>query len=471
MNPRKYGEDAAAGKRMPRPAEQACFCTRDSGYRGAWHAQPPRFPLGYKYSGGLGTYCSSHFPQAIHAPSVGKTFFCWGGMAAGETRRPRNWDFCPGQQVHMVGVYDHATGQVSRPTILFDKFCADTHDNPVMSIDGDGFVWIFSPSHGEWTTPSFIHRSVAPYSIDRFETVAEALFAYPQPWWVPGRGFAFLHARYQDGRMLHVQASRDGRAWSKPRPIMGIEQGHYHVSARHGGKVGLAANFHPRVGGLEARTNLYYLESADGGETWTTVDGTPLALPLCEIRNPALAHPFQDEGLRVYLMDLNFDATGRPAILFLTSRSHVLGPESGPRTWTVAHWTGNGWTMTPVTESDCNYDCGCLLIDGDTWRIIGPTEVGPQPWTPGGEMARWLSRDAGRTWSRETLLTAGSEVNHTYARRVVDGHPDFAAFWADGDTHAFSQSFLYFCGVEGERVFRLPPVMTEDFAQPEEFRT
>lgn len=463
-----FGENKKAGKIMPRPAEQKIFCAKDNGYRGAWHAQPPLFEHGYKYSGGLGTYCSSHSPFAIFAKEVGKTFFCWGGMAENQSFRPRNWDFCPGQQLHMVSYFDHKTGLVPRPTILFDKYCADTHDNPVISIDDKGYIWIFSPSHGQWTTPSFIHRSVEPYSIDKFETVSEALFAYPQPHWLNKHGFVFLHTRYQDGRMLHVQNSIDGREWSDARPIAGIEQGHYHVSASFENKIFIAFNFHPQVGGLDARTNLYCMQSFDGGKNWQNMQGEILNLPLCEIRNPALVCDYRSEGRLVYIMDINIDRQGNPAILYILGRSHVPGPDTGPREWVVSRWTGVEWKHSKIAESDCNYDCGSLFIDENEWFIIGPTEKGHQPWTPGGEMARWSSIDGGETWTKDFQITKNSEFNHTYARRVQNYHKDFVALWADGDTRNFSHSFLYFCGIDAKRVFRLPPLMTKDFAEPEE---
>lgn len=466
---KKFGENPKAGKVMPRPMEQSIFCTQDTGYRGAWHAQPPLFEYGYKYSGGLGTYCSSHAPFAIYAKEVGKTFFCWGGMAENQYARPRNWDFCPGQQLHMVSFYDHQTGLVPRPTILFDKYCADTHDNPVIALDRDGYIWIFSPSHGEWTSPSFIHKSVEPYSIEKFQTISETLFAYPQPHWLEEHGWVFLHTRYQNGRMLHVQNSSDGLDWSDaPRPLAGIEQGHYHVSASNRDTLALAFNFHPKIGGLDARTNLYLMLSRDGGRSWVNIHGEKLSTPLREIHNPALVREVQSEGRLVYLMDMALDDRGRPAILYLLSTSHIPGPASGMKEWVVTSWTGSEWTHAKVTESDCNYDCGSLFIEGAHWTIIGPTEKGPQPWNPGGEIARWVSHDSGKTWKKEAQLTRDSEVNHTYARKVLHYHKDFAAFWADGHTLHFSQSFLYFCGIDGNRVFRLPPVMTRDFAEPEE---
>ena len=171
---------------------------------------------------------------------------------------------------------------------------------------------------------------------------------------------------------------------------------------------------------------------------------------------------------RVYLQDMNFDAEGRPIILYLTSRGWRPGPENGPRTWTTARWSGQEWEIRPVTVSDSNYDVGCLHVEADgTWRIIGPTESGPQPYNPGGEVAIWTSNDQGRTWHMVRQITANSQYNHTYVRRPVNAHPEFYAMWADGDARRPSESRLYFADKTGEHVWRLPAKMTEELAKPE----
>jgi hypothetical protein len=109
-----------------------------------------------------------------------------------------------------------------------------------------------------------------------------------------------------------------------------------------------------------------------------------------------------------------------------------------------------------------------LYIEHDgTWRIIGPTEPGPQPIGSGGEVAVWVSRDAGQTWAKVREVTRGSRLNHNYVRRPVSAHPDFYAFWADGNPDQFSPSHLYFTDQSGEQLWRLPYDMSADFAAPE----
>jgi len=443
---------------------------KEDGYRGIWYScQEVGGEYKYVYSGGLGTYCAKHIPLAQYAPEADKTFFCYGGTrSAGSGQAAKD----ERRLLHMVSYYDHKTGTVPRPTLLIDKQTADAHDNPVISIDPGGFVWVFSSAHG-LSRPAYIFKSTAPYSVDDFELIRERNFSYPQPWYVPGQGFFFFHTLYlarPTHRRLFWATSPDGREWAEPQMLAHIEFGHYQVSRRHEHKVATAFNFHPeqddpKQAPSNHRTNLYYVETDDMGRTWTNPRGEAVDTPITEIENAALIRDYQSEGRLAYMKDLTFDAEGHPIILHVVSNGWEPGPKNGPRRWTTAHWNGAEWEFREVTASDNNYDTGCLHVEEDgTWRVIGPTETGPQPYNPGGEMAVWTSADQGATWTMLRQITSGSEFNHTYARRPVDAHPDFYALWADGHGLEPSDSRLYFCNQDGTQVRRLPFKMTADHA-------
>ena len=432
----------------------SCTLERDDGYRGIWYyCNGLAGPLKYKYSGGLGTYCAKHIPLAIHAPQVNRTFFCYGGRPAEANRL-----------LHMVGCFDHGSRQFSRPRILLDKQTSDGHDNVVILLDEAGYVYLFSSSHGV-QRPAYISRSTQPYSIDAFERIYDRNYSYPQPWWVPGRGCLWLHTLYEQGRrLLHWSASPDARRWDGPHRLAAIENGHYQISTCGGQTVATAFNAHPTPAGANYRTNLYYLQTTDFGATWTTITGRPAALPLTEFDNPALIQDFRADGLLVYLKDIHFDEAGRPVVLVVTTRSWQPGPENAPRTWTTVAWNGAAWEVRGRIESDSAYDTGCLHIGPDgTWTIIGPTDDGPQPFNPGGEMVMWKSTDRGASWTRARQITSTSDYNHTYARRPVNAHPDFMALWADGHGRRESDSRLYICDATGQAC-RLPTRMTDEWA-------
>jgi hypothetical protein len=93
-------------------------------------------------------------------------------------------------------------------------------------------------------------------------------------------------------------------------------------------------------------------------------------------------------------------------------------------------------------------------------------EPGPQRYGTGGEMALWVSKDAGRHWKKKRNITQNSPRNHSYARRPVNAHPGFYAFWADGNADKFSESKLYFTNKKGNKVWQLPYNMDKDFEKP-----
>jgi hypothetical protein len=434
---------------------------KDDGYRGIWYYnQPSDDEYRYKYSGGLGTFCANHLPMAYYSADARKTFFVYGG------RKGRS-----GKQnlLAMASYYDHAAGLVPKPTIVLDKNTADAHHNPTLSLDDKGHIWIFVSAHGG--KDGFIYKSRSPYSIDAFDLVEQREFTYPQPWYIPGFGFLFLFTKYTAGRELYSRTSRDGIPRSEDLKYAGFG-GHYQVSWKHGYKCGTAFMYHPTRGGLNARTNLYYMETSDCGKSWRNAGGEPIEVPVRAVENKALAHEYESEGWLVYINDLNFDEQGNPVILYVLSRGYESGPKNDPRIWMTARWAAAHWEMHPVTYSDHNYDMGSLYIEEDgTWRIIGPTEPGPQPYCTGGEIAMWTSRDLGVTWKRERCLTTGSARNHSYVRRPVNAHPDFYAFWADGDALQPSESRLYFTNRAGTAAWLLPDEMTRDFEEPRRLKS
>jgi len=441
---------------------------KTDGYRGIWYMnQPLKTVYRYKYSGGLGTYCAKHKPFAVYCKEVNKTFFCYGGTTKASEHR----------LLHMVSYYDHVKKVLPRPTILLDKQTNDAHDNPVISIDDKGHIWIFSTSHGT-SRPSYIHCSRKPYDIDVFDMVYPTKlqdgkkvpmknFSYLQTWHLPHKGFVCFFTKYGWGtdRALAFMTSPDGVEWSKWQRLATMAKGHYQVSGTTKEKAACAFNYHPEKGGLNYRTNLYYMETPDLGRRWRTVDGSPLTLPLTSKNTPALVRNYEKEGLKLYLKDIRFDEQGHPVILYITSKGFESGPKNDPRTWTVAHWNGGQWRFQQITTSDNNYDMGSLYIENGIWRIIGPTETGPQSYNPGGEIALWESKNRGNTWKMLKALTQNSTRNHTYARAPMNVHPDFYALWADGHGRKPSESNLYFCNRAGD-VYVLPRQMSEPYEKP-----
>ncbi|QDU89547.1 hypothetical protein Pla175_29390 [Pirellulimonas nuda] len=449
LTPSVIGAEVESGK-------QAVVRTMD-GYKGIWFDLGQRSEFGSKYSGGLGAYTAKHRPLAVYAPAVQKTFFVYGGTTEPSQRH----------LLAMASYYDHRSRTVPRPVVVHDKGGVnDPHDNPCMQIDETGRLWVFVSGRARGR-PGHLYRSRRPYDIESFEHLSEREFTYPQPWWIDGGGFVFLFTKYTGVRELYWSVSDSkGGNWSQDRKLAGMG-GHYQVSNEQSGRVITAFNMHPG-GDPDKRTNLYFLQTEDQGDTWRTAGGEHVEPPLTDPQCSALVRDYRSEKRLVYLKDIGFDASGNPVILYLTSSDHRPGPVGAPRMWSIAHWTGLEWTFRDITTSSHNYDMGSLYLEPDgTWRVIAPTEEGPQQHGTGGEIAVWTSRDKGQSWTKALSVTKDSRMNHGYVRRPRNAHPDFYGFWADGNPDSMSESRLYFTNRAGDQTWRLPYHMPEAAAAPE----
>lgn len=420
------------------------------GYKGVWFTLGQFSEYGDKYSGGLGTYTAHHSPLAIYAPEVKKTFFVYGGTT-GENDK---YLLC------MIGRYDHKRKTVSKPVVVFDKGGVDDpHDNPSMMIDDQGFIWVFVSGRNT-RRMGYKYKSVKPYDISEFRQITEEVMTYPQPMFIKGRGYFHFFTKYTGVRELYYETSADGKTWSEDIKLAGIKEptfgrsGHYQCSNFSGNKIFTFFNWHPD-GNVDKRTNLYFLQTHNFGESFETAEGEKLDLPLTEIASPALVMDYASHKKNVYLCDAVADNEGNPVCLYVTSDGHEPGPKNGIREWRVLFRRDQEWVDRRVTDSDHNYDMGSLLVDGKTWKVIAPTDPGPQVYGSGGEIVIWESRDEGMTWNRKKQITAHSQRNHNYVRRVVNGKAPFMYLWADGDPNEFSASYLYLADDKGN-VYPLP---------------
>jgi hypothetical protein len=427
---------------------------RLDGYRGIWYQISKGSNVAY--SGGLGTYPPHIRPLAVYAAEANKTFFVWGGAGSPQGQHLRI----------MISYYDHQTGMVPRPVVVRDAGrMGDAHANPSMTIDPQGHIWVFAARrHG---FPGHIYRSVKPYDISAFRQLGN-VDAYPQAWPVTGQGMLLLETAYSGGRGNHWRTTRDGQTWTEPQRL--FRGGNYASSFEHNGRIFVASDWHNR--GSDNRTNVYMVMTGNLGQTWTNITGEPITTPMRFPDNPALVRDYNADNRYVFLNDMKVDHQGHPMILYVSSRSGAYGPGPGgdPRHWTLARWDGRAWQFSLITRVDHNYDYGNIHVEADgTCVAVGPTERGPQPATTGGEIAMWVSKDQGRTWTRERQLTRNSSYNHTFVRIPLQPHPDFFAFWTDGHTGQRSESRLYFTTRDG-KVFRLPPAMTGEYARPEPYQ-
>jgi len=431
---------------------------RADGYQGLWAKSGPPLEYGYKYSGGMGTFSSQHKPLAIYSPEAQKTFFVFSGTSDPSLSHLRI----------MVSYFDHKTHKVPKPVIIYDKMGVnDPQDNASISLDSHGYIWIFISGRAR-TRPGLIYKSSEPYSIDSFREVFKGELVFPQPWFMNDSCFMLMHTRVTRGRELYWTTSDDGVTWHESRKLAGMG-GHHQLTNVYGNRLVSVFSYFPG-GSLDRRTNIYYVQTDDYGETWKNIDNKVLTTPLTDIHCEALVKEYESEKKLVYLKDINFDTQGNPVILAMITRDYLPGPTGDPREWIVISRKEDSWSFSKVCESHHNYDMGSIYIEGDTWLIIAPTGEGPQIGRTGGEIELWSSTDHGETWLKNLDVTSGSRWNNSYVRRPINAGNDFYAYWTDGDPDQISESHLYFTNRGCEKIWVLPYRMKKDYQRPERIK-
>ena len=287
-----------------------------------------------------------------------------------------------------------------------------------------------------------------------------------------GSTFFNFFTKYTGVRQLYIEKSKNGIKWSDNELLAAIPEqkneksGHYQISAQYQEKkIGTFFNRHPN-GIVDRRTDLYYIESSDLGETWNTADQQPISIPVTEKNSPSRVEDYASLKKNIYLKDMVFDSNGRPICLYIRSNGHKPGPVSQPYEWCITKWNGSKWTTHSITTSDHNYDMGSLLFFKEDLYLVAPTAIGPQKWGVGGELQVWKSDDLGYHWIKERDLTHKSVMNHSYVRKSENFKAPFIYFWANGDAHQFSKSELFFGNLNGE-IWKLPYSMEKEYELPQ----
>jgi hypothetical protein len=170
-----------------------------------------------------------------------------------------------------------------------------------------GHLWVFVSGRGR-KRPGHIYRSRLPYDITTLEHIAEREFTYPQPWTIGEQGFALLLTKYTGVRELYWRTSDPaGTTWNEDRKLAGMG-GHYQVSNERKAVKSSPPSTCTPGGNVDKRTNLYFLQTSDRGNTWRTADGQTIEPPLTEPACPALVRDYRAEQRLVYMKDIGFDA-------------------------------------------------------------------------------------------------------------------------------------------------------------------
>jgi hypothetical protein len=503
-----------------------------------------------KYSGNLATYTAKHSPSAVRRGSF--TYFVYSGevpLDGGGPDEPRIGSTsavgCKYEGTALfkdaegrapalgifVSRFNHVTGRVAKPTLVHMKCTNDTHDNAVINLDADGYIYVLVSGRAAHRG-NFIFRSADVGSIasfvdvtppmdnylDQFSSIAAAAginrpfigegyrgINYPKMYWVDAQAgtspgyFRLIYTIYCGaGEPVTCGGSRQlytarMHVENEKASIQGIQplaayNGHYAVANGKGQDIVVAFNLHLN-NNIDNRSNIYYMHSVDGGQTWLNAQNEEMILPLVlpldlhsvaalELYDPRYTGPIEE---RIYLKDINFTGIGLdklPTILYVGSSSIDHFPSRNADHYLAkARWSGNSWSQTNLTDAvDHNYSSGMLVLVDDNYRVFYPhTDETKNNALAGGAVAYLdtgttddvtgtpvlVSEDVVDPRNGDIMyLTDLCEFN--YIKPVLHGGDDFVGILSGGNMYQYRQtSPLFIVGLYGN-LRRLPTSFSDD---------
>jgi hypothetical protein len=503
-----------------------------------------------KYSGNLATYTAKHSPNAVKRGLF--TYFTYSGEVAldgfesgsskigttgavacnqGGTQLFRNSQGSAPAIGIYVSRYNHVTGRVAKPVLVHMKCTSDPHENGVINVDAEGYIYLLVSGRAE-LRGNFIFRSSSPDSIDGFIDFTPAMdnyinhfndlahaagkgrpfigdayrgINYPKMYWVDepnGLSLGYFRLVYtiycgtdeaetcRNSRQIysarmHVDGSKASIQGIKP---LAAYKGHYAVAYGRGRDIVVAFNVHPN-NDLDNRTNIYYMHSVDGGETWLNAHNQELTLPIVSSKglDNVAVREFYDPRKpgriieRIYMKDVNFAGTGlnkRPTILYVGSLSVDHVPSKTVDHYLAkARWTGDSWVQIRLTNAvDHNYSSGMLFPDNNQYRVFYPhTDEPKNNALAGGAVAFLDTGTTDDTTGLPTLITEdvvhpmnGSSTYLTdlcefnYIKPVLNGSRDFVGIFSGGNMYQYRKTApLFIVDLYGS-VRRLPTSFSDE---------
>ncbi len=228
---------------------------------------------------------------------------------------------------------------------------ADAHNTVSIAVDGAGYLHVAWNHHANALKYA---RSKEPGSLELGPQTAmtgllESSVTYPMFFRQPDGGLLFL---YRDGRsgkgnVVLNHYNPQTREWRQVHENLidgeGARSAYLAATIDPQGTFHLAWNWRDS-GDVASNHDLCYAKSADGGQSWTTSNGTPLKLPITAATAEYALRIPQNSTL-MNPPSLTTDATGHPFIATYWAPTGTTVPQ-----FHLVRYDGTQWSVAAITQ-------------------------------------------------------------------------------------------------------------------------
>ncbi|MCP4642268.1 MAG: hypothetical protein GY851_17620, partial [bacterium] len=170
--------------------------------------------------------------------------------------------------------------------------------------------------------------------------------------------------------------------------------------------------YHPCAvrGHTKERYNAYYMQMDCTDDSWQTVRGQALTLPVTKEQADVLTLVCNTGGERSNHGTCRMDSEGNPHVFF----------RQGPGQVRYFRWMGDSWFgPVAVTGQHKSQDGDFVVESSERVRMLLSNSTPEQ-----GEVRWWETSDGGRTWEKGASLVSSPQTSYRVSTLVRNGHPD-----------------------------------------------
>lgn len=353
--------------------------------------------------------------EAIYVPSVGKIF----GVYQATNLRPSVWTYNP------------VTNVASTPYNLGGSgLTNDSHGCPEMTIDGDGYLYVYWGCHGSYI---YWRKSTNPYDITAWGTQQQittyatypSVFKLGTTWYLFHRGLLSYPLNWQYHSSANLSSWSAATEFILPkdldRPYVIIRQNpstqrlHFLWSLWNSGNL--------------TNRNVYYAYTDDMA-TWHKADGTTYTLPVTTDQAECLV---VDGFTRTQYSDIAFDSSNRPCVITNVNLN-----------WKLIRWNGSAWITTTISPGEPNNDmfCGAILTIDANNNLTAVLDYcsAEGTWAEFVDKRIYRSTDLGANWTY--VGTYGKRLIRSGEHHVFGGESTGFSVYSSGSENSVTDIIL-----------------------------
>lgn len=335
------------------------------------------------------------------------------------------------------GPFKAGISALGKTPIITDPKKIDNHGRPALLVDGDGYIHLIFGGHGGNARlgenklgtigrGEMMHVvSKKPYDISEWEELKNISPHGTYSQWVKMKnGSIYLFYRHGSHRSnwVYQKSTDNARTFASPVSILKYKKAEglaltydsWYAWFQEGADNSIVSSFNYHQCGTanghsSLRLNSYYMKMNTETDSWETITGEKLIMPLTKESADEMVKIHDSKGKKTQLGTVQNDGNGIPHLYF-KNKGH----------FSYAFRENDNWNVIDVKDPKFNLGDADISFGGENKvRIIATTSTSET-----AKIAWWTTQDEGQNWIKELPLFSSNSGNLVMSSLIRNAHPD-----------------------------------------------